>query len=114
MLLKTRTYAWDGGSVRPLFAELAAKYILNKKQTSGLFNGYVEETSIVPDYAGTLFGIINGITRAGQRMANKEWFAMDRMAGDLVKLDSQGWDYLTTRAKGLKDKEVDAAFAMAA
>lgn len=110
-LLGIRTFGWDGDSVLPLFAQVARQHRLTKRQATGLLDAYNVERAESPDLARTLFGVVNSITRAGQKMSNAEWVRLDSLGGELVNYERDDWARLVSRAKSLKKKEVEEAFA---
>lgn len=110
-LLGTRRMGWDGGSVLPLFAATAAEYGFSKKQATSLLTAYHVEEEVAPETAPTLFGVIASITRAGQKLDNASWIRFDEIGGRLSSLDGDDWAALTGKAKRLKTKQVESAFA---
>lgn len=111
-LLGTRQLRWDGASVLPLFAQVARQHRLSKRQATGLLKGYNEERAATPD-ARSLFGLVNAVTRAGQKMSNADWVRMDVLGGELACYGREEWEGLTSRAGSLKAAEVEDAFASA-
>jgi hypothetical protein len=111
-LLGTRSLGWDGVSLKPVFAQ-AGYYEgkLSKKQMGTVMEGFVEESRVTPDTAKTLFGVINAFTRAGQKMSPADWVKLDTIGGELAEYGTDDWSRLTSRAKSLSKKEVEAAFA---
>lgn len=59
------------------------------------------------------FGVINAITRAGQKYDADTWFAFDMIAGDLMNLDDNQWQGLLVRAENMDDKKVEKMFTVA-
>jgi hypothetical protein len=97
--------------VLPLFAQVANENKLSKKQASSLLTSYNEERQATPEYVKTLFGVVNAVTRAGQALSNNAWVHFDELGGKLANYDEDDWKRLSGRAKSLKTKEVEAAFA---
>lgn len=60
------------------------------------------------------FGLINAVTRAGQKFDNETWFNFDNAAGSLVKMTDGQWESFNKRADAMDDESVAAAFAVAA
>lgn len=104
--LKTKELKYDG-EMKPLFAQIAIENKLPKPQATGLLTAYNIEPS------RSLFGVVNAITRMGQKFDNKTWVDMDSLAGKLVS-SPVSWPSIVNKAKLLKVKEVDAMFAQAA
>lgn len=113
-MLNLRTYAWDGCSAKPIFAQVANDYGFSKKQAFGLLLAYIEEREITPELANTLFGVTNSVTRAGQKFSNTDWVKFDEIGGRLARLKKDEFSNLVSKAKLLKEKEVDEAFASVA
>jgi hypothetical protein len=113
-LLGIRTMGWDGGSMLPLFAQTARQFDLSKKQARSMIEGYSVEQAETPAGAKSLFGLVNAITRAGQKMPNMEWVKMDTIGGRLVNFSSGDWFSFTSRAKSLKTKEIQEVLSLSA
>jgi hypothetical protein len=58
-----------------------------------------------------LFGVVNALTRAGQKFDNETWSAMDAAGGALTKWNGARWNKLVERAKSFDDEEVAAAYS---
>jgi hypothetical protein len=110
-LLGTRTLGYDGVSLKPVVAQLAKQFKLNKKQANATLTAYNEERRLTPEYAQTLFGLTNAVTRAGQTLGNEEWFKLDQLGGELISFDADDFSNLIGRAKSLREKEVDEMYA---
>jgi hypothetical protein len=106
-LLRTNWLGWDGLSMRPIFAQVAMTYKLTRQQATECLEAHGIERG------NNLFGIINAITRAGQKMDSPSWVKMDTVAGSLMQLDSDEWHYFKRSAKSLKEKQVDSMFTAA-
>lgn len=115
-LMATKRLLWTSDSVKPLFAEVAHEFSLTKKQASAMLEGYAKEVRETDArLQRSLFGVINAVTRAGQGMPRSaDWYKMDGIGGKLSAYDASDWASLTGRAKALKVKEVEEAFAVAA
>jgi hypothetical protein len=110
--LNTRTYAWDGMSVKPVFAQLVKdEGEFTKKQAAELLKAHAEERAIVPDYALTLFGLANAITRAGQKGTPAEWVKFDEIGGRVASYSKDDFEHLIEKARKMKAKDVDEVFA---
>jgi hypothetical protein len=110
-LLGIRTYAWDGCSAKPVFAQVSKDFKLSKGQAASLLTAYQDERAITPEFAATLFGVVNSVTRAGQKRSNTEWVRFDEIGGELSRYKRDDFDRLVSKAKHLKEKEVDEVFA---
>jgi hypothetical protein len=113
-LLGSRNIGWDGAEAKVLFAQVAKDFKMGKKEAGAVLRAYGEEIRTAPETSKTLFAVINSITRAGQKLENKDWVHFDEIGGDLVDWDSDDFDHLIVKAKRLKAKEVDDSFALAA
>ena len=111
--LQTKAIGWDGASIsaKPVFAALAERLKLSKKQASAVLMGWNEENKFTKDLGHTLFGVINAITRAGQEFDNKTWVDFDEMGGTLMEDGDAGLKRILSRAKVMEVKEVEEAFA---
>jgi Ser/Thr protein kinase RdoA (MazF antagonist) len=98
-------------SLKPVVAQLAKQFKLNKKQANATLTAYNEERRLTPEYAQTLFGLTNAVTRAGQTLGNEEWLKLDQLGGDLISFDADDFSNLIGRAKSLREKEVDEMYA---
>jgi hypothetical protein len=110
-LLKTRDIAWDGISVKPLFAMFHHKHGLNKRATTDILDCWREEANETPDLKKTAFCIINSVTRSGRKSEDPEvWSDRDELGGTLLNYDAKDWKRFFRGAKELKAKEVEEAF----
>lgn len=110
-LLKTRDIAWDGGSVKPLFAMFHYKFELSKRATTDILDAWREEAGETPDLKKTAFSVINSVTRSGRKNPDPEvWAQRDELGGKLLGYDDKDWKRLFRHAKELKAKEVEEAF----
>lgn len=60
----------------------------------------------------SLFGVINGITRAGQLCDNETWVKLDEIGGLLVETDDRQWSGLVKRAETFTAKDFLATFGV--
>lgn len=113
-ILGVRSFGWDAESVLPLMAQVVKQFKLSKKQMKAFVDAYEVERVLTPAYSKTLFGMVNGITRAGQKLPNGEWVRMDQIGGELVSYDRDDWNRLMGNAKSMKVKEVEETLALVA
>lgn len=59
------------------------------------------------------FGVIDALTRAGQKLSADTWEKLDTMAGSILNGATEGWMTLNAKAKLLTEKEVTKAFGNA-
>lgn len=111
-LIATKSFAYDGDSMKPLFAQVAKDYKLGKPQTSGIYKGYMEEIADSPVSSRNLFGVINSITRAGQKFSNDTWHDFDILGGRLSRFTKENWDNLTSRASKLNVEQTEEMYAL--
>ena len=60
----------------------------------------------------TAFGVIDAITRAGQKFDGDVWSQCNGIGGELVMMGTKGWDSLNARAKAMEDKDIKKVFAL--
>lgn len=60
-----------------------------------------------------LFGLINAITRAGQRRDNAEWVDFDFAAGDLMNFTDKKFESFVGRAANLEQDKLEKVFEVA-
>ncbi len=108
--LATRSMEVGKSSVKGIIAAYASDYKLTKKEATEFLNQYGEFE------AGhrSLFGIINGLTRAGQKFDNATWVKMDEMAGNLLQTSADRWSTILRRADTFTDKDYEKVFSLTA
>ncbi len=97
-------------SMKPIIAQVAKDHRLSKAQASAVLTAWHVEAIVAPGLAPTLFGLINGITRAAQQMDIIGWRQLDELGGQLVAFHTDRWEALVTRASKMRDKEVQTVF----
>jgi hypothetical protein len=111
-LLGTRSIGWDGASAKVVIAQLAKDYKLAKGHATAVLDGYHAERTLTPEYAQTLFGVTNAVTRAGQKLGSPaEWVKMDELGGRLATMKATDFDTLVSKAKHLSVEEVEDMYA---
>ena len=60
----------------------------------------------------SLFGVIDGITRAGQQFAPDVWVSCDEIGGKLIESGSSGWDAIQAISKTITKKDVESLFGV--
>lgn len=108
--LATRALETGKASVKGIVASLASDYKLSKKEASEFLDQYGKFE------AGNrnLFGIINGLTRAGQEFDNKTWVRFDEIAGSLLETSADRWATILRRADTFTDKDYEKVFSLTA
>jgi len=108
--LETRSLELGKTSAKSVIASVSSDYKLSKKEATEFLEQFITYES----EQGTLFGIINGLTRAGQKFDNKEWVRFDEIAGGLAQMDSSQWNSVLRRADTFTQKDYDKVFALTA
>lgn len=109
-LLATKGMATDV-NIKPIIAQLAIDTKMSVPQATAVLKGYSDEVHANEVAKGTLFGVINAITRASQTFSAMEWYNMDMAAGDLTMFTDSKWDSLVRRASSLSVEQTDKQFA---
>lgn len=60
------------------------------------------------------FGVINAITRAGQKFDNDVWVSFDEVAGQIVQAGRDNWENLNKRAGFITDEKMKKLYTVAA
>jgi hypothetical protein len=108
--LETRSLELGKTSAKSVIASVSSDYKLSKKEATEFLEQFITYES----EQGTLFGIINGLTRAGQKFGNKEWVRFDEIAGGLAQMDSSQWNSVLRRADTFNSKDYEKVFALTA
>jgi len=108
--LATRAMETGKASVKGVIASFASDYKLTKKEASEFLSQYGEYESTHRN----LFGIINGLTRAGQKFDNKTWVKFDEVAGSMLTISADRWSTILRRADTFTDKDYEKVFALTA
>lgn len=108
--LATRSLETGKASVKGVVASIASDYKLSKKEATEFLDQYV-----TMEYnERSLFGIINGLTRAGQVFDNKTWVRFDEIAGSLIDTSAERWNTILRRADTFTDKDYEKVFSLTA
>lgn len=108
--LATRAMDTGKASVKGIVASISSDYKLSKKEATEFLEQYVTMES----GERNLFGIINGLTRAGQKFDNKTWVRFDEIAGSLVDTSADRWATILRRADTFTDKDYEKVFSLTA
>lgn len=108
--LETRSLETGKASVKGIVASISSDYKLSKREATEFLSQYGEFE------AGhrNLFGIINGLTRAGQKFDNTTWVKFDEIAGSLMETSADRWATILRRADTFTDKDYEKVFALTA
>lgn len=105
-LLGTKRMGWDG-SMTPLFASVAQTYKLSKNEVESVHTAWGIERNETPQYAKTLFGVVNSLTRGSQRMVESSWEKLNEIGGELANYDEGDWTGLQNKARAMTSKDVE-------
>lgn len=108
--LETRSLETGKASIKGVIASVASDYKLSKREATEFLSQYGEFE------AGNrnLFGIINGLTRAGQKFDNTTWVKFDEIAGSLMETSADRWATILRRADTFTDKDYEKVFSLTA
>ena len=79
---------------------------LGKKESTEVLTQWVQHEK----QDRNLFGIVNAITRAGQRLDNISWVKFDEIGGGLMNMTDNRWEGLKLRADSYSEDEVEKMF----
>lgn len=108
--LATRAMETGKASIKGVVAAVASDYKLSKREATEFLDQYVTLES----GERNLFGVINGLTRAGQVFDNKTWVRFDEIAGSLMETNADRWATILRRADTFTDKDYEKVFALTA
>jgi len=105
--LETKTKLLET-SVKNIVAEIALTNAMHKTQTLQIVREFAQHES----QHKSLFGVVNAITRAGQKFDRETWFTFDLLGGKLTGLNNSQWTALNTRAKNLTQEQLEKAYGV--
>jgi len=108
--LATRSLQIGKSSTKGVIAAVSSDYKLSKREATEFLEQYVTHET----HESNLFGIIAGVTRAGQKFDNKTWVRMDEIGGSLMMTSADRWATLLRRADTFNDKDYEKIFALTA
>lgn len=108
--LATRAMETGKASVKGIVASISSDYKLSKREATEFLNQYGEFEA----ENRNLFGIINGLTRAGQKFDNTTWVKFDEIAGSLMDTSADRWATILRRADTFSDKDYEKVFSLTA
>ena len=108
--LATRAMETGKASVKGIVASISSDYKLSKREATEFLNQYGEFEA----ENRNLFGIINGLTRAGQKFDNGTWVKFDEIAGSLMDTSADRWATILRRADTFNDKDYEKVFSLTA
>jgi hypothetical protein len=107
--LATRSIEVAQGTFKSMFAAIAKENGFSQAQaieTIAEFSQHERDNR-------NAFGIINAVTRAGQKFDNAFWVKADEIGGQLTALGADGWNKLKTRAAGLTEDAMSKIYGTA-
>ena len=108
--LATRSMNIGKASTKGVIAAVSSDYKLTKREATEFLEQYITHET----HESNLFGIIAGITRAGQKFDNKTWVHLDEVAGSLMDISADRWNTILRRADTFNDKDYEKVFALTA
>lgn len=106
--LATRSMEIGKSSVKGIIASVSSDYKLSKREATEFLTQYGTYES----EHRNLFGIINGLTRAGQEFDNQSWVKLDEIAGSLLQTSADRWSTILRRADTFTDKDYEKVFSL--
>lgn len=99
-------YSFRGRSARAVIAVVCKTYKLTQKHAKEVISQWVEHES----EQLTLFGVINAITRAGQKFTAMDWVKLDEVGGELANVGINKWEQYLKVADTLSDEDCFKVF----
>jgi hypothetical protein len=106
--LATRAMETGKASIKGIIASVSSDYKLSKREATEFLNQYGEFEA----EHRNLFGIINGLTRAGQKFDNHTWVRFDEIAGSLMGTSADRWATILRRADTFTDKDYEKVYSL--
>jgi hypothetical protein len=106
--LGTRSMEIGKASAKGVIASVSSDYKLSKREATEFLEQYVT----LEAQNSNLFGVINGLTRAGQVFDNKTWVRLDEIAGSLLDTSADRWSTILRRADTMTAKDYESIFAL--
>lgn len=108
LFLNTRSFSVQRTLMMALIGVVCQQHKITKSVASKVWTQW--ETYESND--NNLFGVINGITRAGQLCDNETWVKLDEIGGLLVETDDRQWSGIVKRAETFTAKDFLATFGV--
>ncbi len=86
-----------------LMAVLADDFKLNVSEARHISKEYALSTS----HDGTLFSLIDAVTRAGQNLSNERWYTFDTIGGQLMSFGKNDWSSFVNRAQHFSSAKIN-------
>lgn len=84
-----------------IFAQIAENYTLDKTEILTVGQSWVDHSN-----EKTAFGVVDALTRAGQKLDSDTWVKLDIAAGSILNGGQSAWTLFNQRAAALSDKEM--------
>ena len=104
--LGIKVHTCDEVPMKNLIAAICTERKLHKKESTEVLTQWVQHEK----QDRNLFGIVNAITRAGQRLDNISWVKFDEIGGGLMNMTDNRWEGLKLRADSYSEDEVEKMF----
>jgi hypothetical protein len=104
--LGIKVHECDEVPMKNLIGSVCINKKLGKKESTEVLTQWVQHERTDRN----LFGIVNAITRAGQKFDNTSWVKFDEIGGDLMGMTDDRWASLKKRADSYSEKEVENMF----
>jgi hypothetical protein len=99
-------------SMQGIFAKLGLTYGLTPVQVNEVYKQWVDFES----HDKNLFGVINAVTRAGQKFNNETWYDFDVLGGKLIEFSigkgKNSWETFVRQAQDLTKEELNNAYGI--
>jgi hypothetical protein len=99
----------SGVNMRAIVGVICKEFKLGKTEANRIFDHWEKHES----EAKSLFGVLNGITRAGQTFDNPTWVKFDELGGQLVDMKADKWEAINRRAASYTEDDYKDAFGSA-
>jgi hypothetical protein len=106
--LETRNLSIGKSSTKGVIAAVSSDFKLSKREATEVLEQYITHET----HESNLFGVIAGITRAGQTFNNKTWVSMDEIGGKLMEMSADRWATILRRADTFTDADYEKVFAL--
>ena len=106
--LATRALETGKSSIKGIIASVSSDYKLSRREATEFLSQYGEFES----EHRNLFGIINGLTRAGQKFDNQTWVKFDEIAGNLLGMSADRWSTVLRRADTFTDADYEKVYSL--
>ena len=96
-------------SMKNIIGAICSDKRLGRKESTEVLTQWVQHERTDRN----LFGVVNAITRAGQKLDNTSWVKFDGLGGELLDMTEGRWSAIKQRADSYTDKEIEKVFVTA-